>query len=123
MCCCAASEPRSKHGPYYLSPSIPSPIGYRSSTLWVTILLSKRRYVPTLSYFWLQVNCLWVKGVSLFMSCTVLYHTVLIYLYVGCMRKRITLHKGDLPPEGSLPPEMGLPLEEGGLPLEGGVCL
>ena len=26
------------------------------------------------------------------MPCTILYRAVLIYLYVGCMRKRITLH-------------------------------
>ena len=26
------------------------------------------------------------------MPCTSLYRVVLIYLYVGCMRKRITLH-------------------------------
>ena len=91
MYCCVASEPHSKRGPYYLSPSIPSPIGYWSSTLWVSIPLSKRQYVPALSYLWLQVNCLWVKGVSLFTSCTILYRAVLIYLYIGCMRKRITL--------------------------------
>ena len=84
---------RSKRGPHYLSPSIPSPIGYQSSTLWVTVLLSKRQCVPALSYLQLQLNHLRVKGVSLFMSCTVLYRAVLIYLYVGCMCKRITLHK------------------------------
>ena len=33
-------------------------IGYRLSTLWVNIPLSKRRYLPTPSYLRLQVNCL-----------------------------------------------------------------
>ena len=79
-----------------LSPSISSPIGCQSSTLWVTILLSKRQCVPSLSSLQLRLNSLWAKGVSLFMSCTILYCAALIYLYLGCMLKRITLQYFEL---------------------------
>ena len=91
MYSCAVSEPHSKCSPLYIRPSVPYAIGCRLSTLWVNIPLSIRRYLPTSLYLWLQLNCLWVLG-SFFISTS--YHSllwVMCYLYVGCMRKRITL--------------------------------